>query len=143
MTQIQKECFAKQICFPKELTDWIDFQVEYPKYLGYSEKRCMSLKDAANLIGTPMSSHNAHRALYDAQITATLVLFALTGEYKSYTRKVRTAFESGSTTLFCSIGDASNGKLAALLERLKIEEKEREVSNYGAMLTQSTPSFVR
>ena len=141
-SQLKKECFAKHIEFPEALLDWTDFQAEYPKYLGYSQNRCFSLKDAAKLIGTSIIPSRAHRALYDAQVTAQLVLFALTEEYKHYTSRVNDVMDRNHSTMTYSIGDACGSKLAALLARLN-DNEEREVSQYGCEFVGATPSFVR
>ncbi len=125
-TQLKKECFAKHVAFPAAFLDWVDFQAEYPKYLGYSHNRCFSLKDAANLIGTTVVPGCAHRALYDAQVTAKLVLFALTGEYKHYTSRINGVMGPYSTMTY-SIGEACGSKLAALLARMN-ENEESVVS---------------
>ena len=122
--------------------DWIDFQAEYPKYLGYSHNRCFSLKDAANLIGSTIIPSRAHRALYDAQVTAKLVLFALTEEYKHYASRISDIMDRTNSTMTYSIGDACGSKLAALLARMNANE-EREVSQYGREFVGTTPAFVR
>lgn len=142
LSQIKKECAAKHIVFPTELTNWVDFQAEYPKYLGYSTNKCLSLKDAAQLIGTTMSPSRSHRALYDAQITGKLVLFALTGEYEHYTSRINNVMDASRRTMTYSIGDACGNKLAALLARMN-DNGEREVSKYGAELTGTASAFVR
>lgn len=140
--QIHNECAAKDIMFPTEFTNWIDFQAEYPKYLGYSQHKCLSLKKAAQLIGTTMIPGCAHRALYDAQITADLVLFALNGEYKHYKSRISTAMDNTNTTMTYSIGDACGNKLAALLSRLN-DNEEREVPSYGAQYIGTAAAFIR
>ena len=141
-SQLKKECIAKNIVFPDVFLDWIDFQAEYPKYLGYSRNKCFSLKDAANLIGTSIIPGRAHRALYDAQITAKLVLFALTEEYKHYTSRINDVMDRTHSSMTYSIGDACGGKLAALLARMSANE-EREVSQYGRECNGTALAFVR
>lgn len=140
--QLEKECAAKHIAFPDVFLDWIDFQAEYPRYLGYSKNRCLSLQDAAELIGTTVVASRAHRALYDAQITAKLVLFALTEEYKQYTSKINDVMDSTHNTMTYSIGDACGGKLAALLAQMN-PDQEREVLRHGREFVGATASFVR
>lgn len=141
-SQLRQECRAKQIEFPEVLSNWTDFQAEYPQYLGYSRNRCFSLKDAAYLIGTTMVPGRAHRALYDAQVTAKLVLFALTGEYKHYAGRVQDNMSQAGSTMTYSIGDACGGKLAALLDRLN-DNEEREAPRNGKVYIGSTAAFVR
>lgn len=124
--QLIRECSAKHIPFPSQLADWTDFQAEYPKYLGYSRNRCLSLKKAAQLIGASVVPGQAHRALYDAQITAQLVQFALTERYRHYTSSICQEPEARNNTMTYSIGDACGGKLAALLTRLNANEESEE-----------------
>ena len=100
------------------------------------------MKDAANLIGTTIVPSCAHRALYDAQVTAKLVLFALTEEYKHYTSKIHDVMDRTHNTMTYCIGDACGSKLAALLAQMN-ENGEREVSKYGREFVGATPSFVR
>lgn len=140
--QLQKECFAKHIAFPDNLCDWIDFQAEYPQYIGYSRGKCFSLKDAASLIGTTINPSRAHRALYDAQITAELVLFALTEEYKNYNHQLANVLVNTHNPLTYSIGEACREKLAELMAQMKGFE-EKEESHHGRKLIGTTAAFVR
>ena len=140
LSQIRKECFAKGIAFPDIFNDWVDFQAEYPKYLGYSHNRCFRLAEAAELIGVTVIDGCAHRALYDAQITAELILFVLTEEYKNYSSKISHVMVCEKEAMTYSIGDTCGGKLAALLARLN-HEKERE--GYGKDYIRAAAAFVR
>lgn len=136
--QLRKECKAKHIAFPAALRKWTDFQAEYPKYLGYSSKKCLSLKDAAQMIGTTVLPGCAHRALYDAQITAKLVLFVLNEEYRHYIRKNNIP----CSAMTYSIGDACGSKLTALLVRLSSTEEREDLQN-GRESLRKTEAFVR
>ena len=140
LSRIRKECFAKGIAFPDIFNDWVDFQAEYPKYLGYSHNHCFRLAEAAELIGVTVIDGCAHRALYDAQITAELILFVLTEEYKNYSSKISHVMVCEKEAMTYSIGDTCGGKLAALLARLN-HEKERE--GYGKDYIRATAAFVR
>lgn len=135
--QLRQECRAKDFAFPEDLGQWVDYQAEYPRYLGYSGNRCFGLDIAAEMIGTYMDHRQAHRALYDAQITAKLVLFALTGEYLHYTSRLGKV-----SAMTYSIGDACGGKLALLLAKLHTHE-EREATCYGTHSIGTTGAFVR
>lgn len=137
LAQLTKECAAKHIPFPDELIDRVDFQAEYSKYLGYSEKQCLSLTDAAKLIGRSVSASKTHRALYDAQVASCLVLFVLTGEYKAYKSKLCNVLCFSEQPLTRSIRDAGGGKLAALLER------KREGPYYDSKFVGSVPVYIR
>lgn len=128
--QLSNECRAKGIPFPEAMADWTDYQAEYPKYLGYARSRCLSLKDAAGYIGVGFQGGRAHRALCDARVTASLVLFALTEEYKHCACRIRDENDKTRDTMTYSLADACGGKLTALLERLGREEK-KEAAGYG------------
>lgn len=136
--QFRKECKAKRIAFPAALRKWTDFQAEYPKYLGCSSKKCLSLKDAAQMIGTTVLPGCAHRALYDARITAKLVLFVLNEEYRHYLRKNN----NPCSAMTYSIGDACGSKLTALLVRLSSTEEREDLQN-GRESLRKTEAFVR
>ena len=117
LRQLREECAAKGLEFPREFENWTDFQAEYPRYLGFGQGRCYSLSDAVEAIGRHMDSSRAHRALYDAQETAELVLFALTREYQQFSCHV------AQPEMRCTLGEACGGKLAALLEKMKKQEE--------------------
>lgn len=136
--QLRSECKAKHIAFPDNLRNWIDFQAEYPKYWGRSNSRALSLKDAARLIGTDVAPDCAHRALYDAQITAKLVLFALSGACK---RDIGTTYH-GTGPMTYTIGDACGNKLAALLARF-MNTEEREADRDETESIGTAGAFVR
>lgn len=125
--QVRCECSAKGIPFPHAMEDWTDFQAEFPGYLGLPAKKCINLRKAAAMIGIRMKPGHAHRALYDAEVTAELVLFALTGEYKHYISRSSAASGAGRQTMTYSIGEACGPQLAALLARMKDEKKKEEL----------------
>lgn len=82
LLQLRKECIYKGVNIPGNMRRWMDFQVIYPRVMGLDEMRKMSLADAADWYGVYIDRSKAHRALYDAAITAELVRPVLTGEYK-------------------------------------------------------------
>lgn len=66
--QVTRECSTKGIS--AELpARWLDIQRLYPRLMGI-EKRLVKLGDAADWLGIANDRLSAHRALYDAQITA-------------------------------------------------------------------------
>lgn len=135
LLQLEEECRTKQIPLPAVLEDWVDFQAEFPSYLGMTDRNCLSLKNAARMIGTPMSGKKAHRALYDAQVTGQLVIFVYSGAYRHYT----SAVSQTKSAMTYSLGDACGGKLAALLAKMN----EREDSPYAEGYRSPNPAYIR
>ncbi len=124
--QLREECDAKDVVFPRALTDWVDFQARYSGMLGCSRGNCMSLEKAAIRSGVPIRSESAHRALYDARITAQLLQVAMTGMYQIDCYHVRPAGGVGLHSMKYAIGDACASQLGALLQRLKEGSAEEE-----------------
>lgn len=86
LLQMETECTYKQIDIPNNLKHWIDFQKEYSRVLGldisYEQMALHDLHDAAEQFGIIMDKNHSHNALYDAEITAELLIPVLTGEYR-------------------------------------------------------------
>lgn len=81
--QVQKECAFKNIELPSQMRHWIDLQRIYPRLMGVGDgRRSMALRTAADWTGAGLDVSSAHRALYDAQVTAELMSQLLTGEYR-------------------------------------------------------------
>lgn len=82
LEQLIRECSYKGVVFPLNMGRWIDFQVLFPKLMEIEQyKSRMSLHEAAEWYGVSFDQKGAHRALYDAMVTAELVIPVLTGEY--------------------------------------------------------------
>ena len=82
--QLTAECELKHIEFPSNMRRWMDFQPVFPRLMEIrQQKNLMSLHEAAEWYGVDFNTKSAHRALYDAEITAELVQPVLTGEYIS------------------------------------------------------------
>lgn len=80
--QLLTECSFKQVNFPGNMQRWIDFQRVFPRLMELRQsKNLMSLHEAAEWYGISFNYVEAHRALYDAKITAELVVQAITGKY--------------------------------------------------------------
>jgi len=80
--QIEAECAFKGVKIPAQLGRWLDLQAVYPRIMQVGNgRRHMSLRDAADWYGVAMDSSKAHRALYDAQVTARMMSQLMTGEY--------------------------------------------------------------
>lgn len=82
LRQLKTECEIKSVVFPFNMRRWIDLQQLYPRLMKIeTPKSLMSLEDAATWYGLEFSYGKAHRAIYDAKMTAELLQPILTGEY--------------------------------------------------------------
>ena len=116
LLQLQSECDYKQISIPDSLKDWQDFQKEYSTLMG--EDVCheqMALHRAAEQFGIVMDEKHSHSALYDAEITAELLIMFLTGEYRKQAEILRSTVKKDSGYVSFTIGDACGMVLQQLL----------------------------
>lgn len=120
--QVMKECAVKGIEVPKQMRRWLDLQVVYPRLMGVGNGRLMPLRAAADWYGVALDASSAHRALYDARVTAELMRLLLTGEY----RQQKTALEQsmprlgGLKPVASTLGETC-GALGDLLHRMLAE----------------------
>lgn len=82
--QLEAECAAKGVALPASLRAWLDLQKVYPRVMGVGAGGQLSLRRAADWCGEAVDEGRAHRALYDARVTAQLLQQLLTGEYRSH-----------------------------------------------------------
>lgn len=80
--QLSVETDRKRIEFPEGSCRWLDLQKVYPKYMKVGNGRLMSLHAAADWYGVKVSEDQLHGALYDARVTAELMKYLITGDYK-------------------------------------------------------------
>lgn len=119
--QIARECAVKGI-EPSLPTRWLDIQRIYPRLMGMG-KGCVSLGRAADWCGIANDRLSAHRALYDAQVTAEIFLMMASGECASHRARVEAELDGPKEGTVCSssIGESCGG-LAELLATLKAQE---------------------
>ena len=125
--QIKAECAFKGIEVPAQMRRWLDLQAVYPRIIGVGNfKRRMSLRDAADWYGSGLDAGRAHRALYDAQVTAEMMSDLLTGDYRKLKAELEAAVPLRKTgqesVLSSSIGAACAG-LAELKAALLMREQ--------------------
>ena len=123
LIQLRTECDYKGILFPDNMRRWVDFQPLYPRFMGIDQRKpLMSLCEAAEWYGVTMDTKKAHRALYDAEITANLVKPILTGDYRKQRECLKqTIIKQEHTYSGMSLGDACGGVLNQLLKRMMAE----------------------
>ena len=120
--QIQKECQEKQVEVPENMKDWVDFQKMFPRVTGIKTERQLSLEYAAELSGVDFDESSAHRALYDARVTAEIVQMVLSGEYKEKMKNVTDVLTDTIETSTATMADKLGPKYKELMA-LFAEEK--------------------
>lgn len=124
LNQLENECSYKEVPFPANLTDWTDFQEMFPRVTEINLQRQLSLEAAAGFAGVPFDERKAHRALYDARVTAELVRLVLTGEYKEQMSNIRNIIKPQVEHSTFSLGDKFGAQLAALFDTGEAGEEE-------------------
>ena len=107
LQQLREECTYKNVVFPKNMSRWVDFQVLYPRVMNLNKSKKMSLSEATQWYGISIDKKKVHRALYDAEITAELVIPVLSGEYKKQVRLLNAYRDNDYSSSF-TLGDACN-----------------------------------
>lgn len=120
--QISRECAFKDIDCGLP-TRWLDLQRLYPRIMGTNRKRCVALKEAAEWCGLDFDRAAAHRALYDAEVTAELFKFMASGGCKAQRRAIDTTIRKRTERpCTATIGSLSGEALAALRTSLLAAE---------------------
>lgn len=91
--QFRQECECKAVKVPSNMETWINFQPLYKEKMEIHSEGLLSLQKAAGWHGIKFDKRAAHRAGYDAEITADLVRSILTGEYKKYLKMIKQYLE--------------------------------------------------
>lgn len=107
LKQLKQETAFKDIDFPEGRRRWLDLQKVYPKFMQVGNGRLMSLHTAADWYGVKVSEDQLHGALYDARVTAELMKYLVTGDYKEQIKSLASVMpqksESNQTTF--NLGD--------------------------------------
>lgn len=112
------------MALPENMCDWVDFQEVYPQVMEFdSDYRQMSLQTAAEQFGILMDKQSSHTALYDAEITAELVVRVLTGEYKRQAEVLRKIMRREEDEHGFKLGDSCDGVLQQLLRQMQSKEE--------------------
>ncbi len=122
LRQIQTECAAKHIehRLPGR---WLDIQRLYPRLMGMERRRKVALGEAADWCGISNDRTSAHRALYDARVTAEVFRMMAAGDCAEHRQRIDKEFESAATGGGCSASIADRcGGLADLLATLVAQE---------------------
>lgn len=118
--QIDLECQVKGV-EPGLPSRWLDIQRLYPRLMG-TRKRLVALGEAADWCGIPHDRSSAHRALYDAQVTAEVFRMMASGECAAQRAALDAELtRKEPTTCSSSIADRCGG-LAELFASLSARE---------------------
>lgn len=95
----------------------------YPRLTGMESRRKVALGEAADWCGIANDKASAHRALYDAQITAEVFRMMATGECAEHGKRMAAELDAASANATCSASIADRcGGLADLLRALTVQE---------------------
>ena len=120
LRQLQTECDYKKINFPLIMKRWLDFQRPFPRMMHMAQSnRRIALKEAARYFDIHMDQRKAHSALYDAEITAQLLVFFLNGEYRAQVEYM--VFDERPHRLTNKLGDLCGGVLSELLRQMQTQ----------------------
>lgn len=109
--QLEDECDLKDIEFPLCMYRWMDFQTVYGRLIGCHHR--LKLKDAISSVDGDFFTAQAHTALYDAEVTAELLILVKNPEeFAKRTRRIRRLFRAERCT--STIGEKFGDQLAAL-----------------------------
>ena len=120
LKQIQLECAAKGIAH-RLPGRWLDIQRLYPRLWGMNKRRRIALGEAADWCGIEHDRASAHRALYDARMTAGIFRTMAFGEFHEHRARVEAELKRKKEACATSIGARCDG-LAALLAELRGQE---------------------
>lgn len=107
--QFQAECLIKQVEPPNSMNEaWKDLQAVYHEKMGADiTNKKTALKKAAEQSGILMDNRLAHRATYDAEITAQIFFFLNTGRFQKQAAilrgTIKEVHETNSPTLLGDI----------------------------------------
>ena len=119
LAQVTAECRSKGIdaALPHR---WLDIQRLYPRLMGMP-KRSVALDEAADWCGIANDKASAHRALYDARMTAELFRMMAAGDLSAQRAALAAQVHARPSDCSASIGSACGG-LAQLLASLHAQE---------------------
>lgn len=124
LKQISTECAAKGIVH-RLPGRWLDIQRLYPRLQGMSRRRRrVALGEAADWCGIEHDEYSAHRALYDARMTADVFRMMASGEFTEHRARVKEELGREQEICASSIGAQCEG-LAALLAELRGRESSQ------------------
>ena len=120
LTQIKKECKFKGVPFPDCMNKWLDIQKVFPRIMKiHNGQKRIALNEAVRYFDIEFNKKEAHDALYDAEVTAQIVVHFLNGKYKDQVNCINSFMQPKET--INSIGDACGGILLNLLKQMQSE----------------------
>lgn len=117
--QLDDECWAKEIEFPQNLTRWMDLQLVWQRIIHYPVRYRMSLAQAASICNITCDRSKAHRAVYDAHVTAGILQKLKSREYIESIAHVKSMVTTKVEHSTFSIASVCGDKLFALMSQLQ------------------------
>ena len=127
LIQLRKECLFKDVPFPTNMSRWTDLQAIFPRMMQQNSYRKLSLKNAATVFGIALDQERAHGALYDAEITAELLIPFLDGSYRARAAYQHTMILTEPSYSTTTLGQACGGILQQLLAKMRAEQQPAPV----------------
>ena len=117
--QLRAECEVKGVEFPKQFGRWMNFQAVWGRIIDHPRRYPLNLEKAAEMAGVGFDGGEAHRALYDTEVTVGLL--RLTRD-PQYLRSIEDAKNYLCTETPCEsspLGSLCGGALADLLRQMQ------------------------
>ena len=112
---LKSECDYKNYDFPNALSDWTDLQLLWHEKIELPISQVFSLKSAAEFSNIEYKEEEAHRALYDSEVTADLFKMIMDGSYKEVLKMKKFYITDEADYMTYSLADSSYGSLLASL----------------------------
>ena len=118
LNQLTRECGVKGISLPENMHRWMDLQKVFQRVIHYPHRSCLALSGAADMLELSFDRSSAHRALYDALVTADILKTVKSEAYAESLARAREHFSTERRSSTYSLGAACGDALAELLQRL-------------------------
>lgn len=112
---LKSECDYKNYDFPNALDDWTDLQFLWHEKIELPISQVFSLKSAAEFSNIDYKEEEAHRALYDSEVTADLLKMIMDGSYKEVLKMKQFYITDEADYMTYSLADSNYGSLLASL----------------------------
>jgi len=116
--QLDDECYIKDAIFPENMYRWMDLQKIFERIIGYPDGQSLSLAYAANMLNVGFSKDKAHRAVYDAEVTAGILQKITSSEYSEDLAKAKKIFVKEETRSTFSLGSSCSEALSRIMQNM-------------------------
>lgn len=116
--QLVDECQTKGIYYPNNMYRWLDLQRVFQRIIRYPQSQCMALSYAADILCINFDKKNAHRAIYDTEVTAEILKRLKNSNYMADLENAKKTFCRTTQRMTYSIGSRCGDVLEELLAKL-------------------------